>query len=146
MNPTRLLVGTLAVTSLAASACGDDDSAAADPEEFIETGSAICAEIGPQVAEAFPDPTGQPDIAFVRSFAGELADVLAGVHDRFEQLTPPEDQTGNFEALLASLNQSVTSLRQSLDDDTVAAEIVKQGPPLEEPSIAAAALGLEGCS
>jgi hypothetical protein len=144
MHSFRYLLAVAALAPAALTACGDD-TAAPSSAEFVERGSAVCAEFGPKVAEAFPNPTGEPDVAFVRSFAGDLADVLAAGHDRFEEITPPDDQSEAFEAFLEGIDQSVAVLRQSLTDDAVAVEIVRQGPPLEEGAIAAAALGFEGC-
>jgi hypothetical protein len=144
MHPFRYLLAVATLAPTALTGCGDDP-AAASPAEFVERGSAVCAEFAPKVAEAFPNPTGEPDVAFVRSFAADLADVLAAGHDRFEEITAPDDQANAFAAFLQGIDRSVAALRQSLTDDAVAAEIVRQGPPLEEGAIAAAALGFEGC-
>ena len=146
MHRSRKLLVLLPMAPALLAACGDDNPAAASPAELVQLGSAMCAEFAPQVAEAFPDPAGPPDVTYLRSFAGELADVLIAAHDRFEEITPPEDQAEKFEALLSSLKQSANSLREALTDDTVAAEMLEQGPPLEQPTIAAAALGFEGCA
>jgi len=160
MNRVRRAAVVMAVMTAVLGACGDEDDDAdsaattettAAPatsmseEEYIAAGSAVCADIGPRVVEAFPDPEGEPDVAYLRTIAGPIADVLEDARAQFGELEPPATKVDGHDELLAALDASASSLRAVLDDDAAAEAMLQSGPPLEAPSAAAARLGFEGC-
>lgn len=150
---TRCAVATLCAMPLVAGACGDDDASdtgAAAPvtlsdAEYIESGSAVCDDVAPRLMEAFPDPEGEPDVAYLRGIAGPIAEVLEDARGQMAEIDPPADKAAGHESLLAELDSSASELRAVLEDDAAAAAMLEEGPPLDGPSDAAAALGLEGC-
>lgn len=157
---TRLIVVAAVSASALLAACGSDNPATStttsttagkaettdsSTADFVASGTAICTELGPRLQEAFPDPVGEPDVAFLRSIAGPIADVLADGRDQLAELDPPADQAAGMQDLLDALDDSIAQLRAVLDDDAAAEAMLPDGPPLDAPAEAAAALGFENC-
>lgn len=156
-RPIRTALVALVAIPFAVAACGDDDDGgdAVEPAQttastlslaqYTAAGTAICEGLGPRIAEAFPDPVGEPDVPYLRTIAGPIADVMEDGRRQFAELQPPAEAAEGHDALLSAIDDSVEQLRAVLDDDAAAEAMLEDGPPLDEPSEAAAAVGFENC-
>lgn len=142
-----ILAAVLAALALIAAGCGGDDEEASGPpltkEEFITQADEICAtgdeEINTAAEEQFGDLTEEPPVEDQEAF---LTDVVApnyeGQLSQIRELSPPEEDTEEIEAVLTSLDDLITQLQ-----DDPAAVLEATEPP--EASRLAQDYGLQNC-
>lgn len=143
MTRSHLCAAALGVLLLAASTgCGGDDTLSAS--DYRDKGNAICEDVGPGVRDAVPDE--QPTVqAIQQDVAPKLARVLSPLRDRLGALRPPPDLAGGHAQLLSAVDSAVETAEQASRDESVAARLQQEGPPLEEIGVRAGELGLTSC-
>lgn len=144
MNTKRVRAVAVALLVVsAASACGEDETLSAS--EYRKDGNAICEDVGPEVRAAVPDE--QPTVhAIQQEAAPALARALSRLGDRLDDLRPPPSLARGHDQLLSAVHTAVATSEQAARDQSVAARLRDEGPPLDELGNRAGELGLTSCT
>lgn len=131
--------------ALGLAGCGGDDAPQLTKSEFVERGSAICAETTRQVDEAattaFSEPGVIPPAEEITQFAGEtVAPQISEELDELEELRPPEDDVERVDDIIQAGRDGVDDVRE---DPTILLSSSDDG--LARYRELASAYGLEGC-
>ena len=112
--------GTITLLVMAAvvlGACGGADDPRLTKAEFVEQGSAICAEgnarIESAAQSAFSEPGKIPSLPEVSQFASEtVAPTIEEEVERLSELRPPEDDEERIDDILQAGSDGVDTVRQ----------------------------------
>lgn len=141
-GPVAVALALLLLSTSAA--CGDDDDTMSTLAYRTE-GNEICENVGQDVREAVPDE--QPTVqAIQEDVAPALASALSSLRDRLGELRPPPDLAAGHAELLSAIESAVETAEEAARDDSVAARLREEGPPLDEIGTRATELGLTSCA
>ena len=133
-----------AVAGLGVAGCGGDDEALTKAE-FVKQGNAICAkgnaELKTKVEELIAggkEPDMEAQIAFVEE---EFLPNVQGQIDDLGELTPPEADEGEVEAIIASAQEAIDKAEADLEAVAAAEE-----DPFADANEKAGAYGLSECA
>jgi len=133
-----------AVAGLGVAGCGGDDEALTKAE-FVKQGNAICAkgnaEIEKKVEELIAggkEPDMDAQIAF---FEDDVLPNLQGQIDDLGELTPPEADEGEVEAIIASAQEAIDKAEEDLEAVAAAEE-----DPFADANEKLGAYGLSKCA
>ena len=132
------------MAGLGVAGCGGDDEALTKAE-FVKQGNAICAkgnaELKTKVEELIAggkEPDMEAQIAFVEE---EFLPNVQGQIDDLGELTPPEADEGEVEAIIASAQEAIDKAEEDLEAVAAAEE-----DPFADANEKAGAYGLSECA
>jgi len=132
------------MAGLGVAGCGGDDEALTKAE-FVKQGNAICAkgnaELKTKVEELIAggkEPDMEAQIAFVEE---EFLPNVQGQIDDLGELTPPEADEGEVEAIIASAQEAIDKAEADLEAVAAAEE-----DPFADANEKAGAYGLSECA
>lgn len=140
-----VMVAAGVVAALGLSACGGSDERPLSKAEFVERGSAICAEGKQRIEEAastaFSEQGAIPPAEEISDFAAEtVAPTIQNEVERLSELRPPEEDEERVENLLEAGRDGVDRVRQ---DPTILLSTVDDG--FGRYRELASAYGLDNC-
>jgi hypothetical protein len=139
------MVTFLFTVALALGACGGADEPRLTKSQFVEQGSAICAETSARIesaaTSAFSEPGKIPTTEEISKFAAEtVAPTVEGEIERLSELRPPEDDEERIDDVLQAGSDGVDTVRR---DPTIILNTNNDGfGRYQELS---SAYGLQGC-
>lgn len=110
-------VSFLLTVALTLVACGGADEPRLTKSQFVEQGSAICAETSARIESAamtaFSEPGKIPTAEEVSNFAaGTVAPAVEGEIKRLSELRPPEDDEERIDDVLQAGSDGVDTVRR----------------------------------
>ena len=141
-------LSVIAVASVLAVGCGDDEGDALSKAEFTKQGNGICTKYDAE-AKKLGDPQTVEEIPGYADKALALFDKQIG---EMEKLEPPEELKGDFDAFLATGDDAkkfINDLKSAAEtgDEKKVAEVAEQGDARDQKSDELATkLGLTECA